>query len=49
MDFSFTQDEELLMQSAMEFCEKEVKPNLRDWLEERRFTRELVRKCAQVG
>src|SRR5438046_1025199 len=49
MDFSLTQEQELIRASAREFCEREIAPHARDWDREEDLDRTLVQKLADVG
>ncbi|MFL5919344.1 MAG: acyl-CoA dehydrogenase family protein [Gaiellaceae bacterium] len=49
MDFSLTEEQELIRASAREFCEREVVPHARDWDREEDIDRGLVAKLADVG
>jgi alkylation response protein AidB-like acyl-CoA dehydrogenase len=49
MDFSLTQEQELIRASAREFCEREIVPHVRDWDREEDLDRALVQKLADVG
>jgi len=49
MDFSLTQEQELIRASAREFCEREIVPHVRDWDREEDIDRALVQKLADVG
>jgi alkylation response protein AidB-like acyl-CoA dehydrogenase len=49
MDFSLTQEQELIRASAHEFCEREILPHVRDWDREEDIDRALVQKLADVG
>jgi butyryl-CoA dehydrogenase len=49
MDFSLTQEQELIRASAREFCEREVAPHVRDWDRREDLDRALVQKLADVG
>jgi butyryl-CoA dehydrogenase len=49
MDFSLSQEQELIRASAREFCEREIVPHVRDWDREEDIDRALVQKLADVG
>jgi alkylation response protein AidB-like acyl-CoA dehydrogenase len=49
LDFSLTQEQELIRASAREFCEREIAPHVRDWDREEDLDRALVQKLADVG
>ena len=49
MDFSFSEDHELLRKTVREFAQKEVLPHARKWDEEERFPKEIVPRLAELG
>ena len=49
MDFSLTQEQELIRAAARDFCDREVVPHVRDWDREEDIDRALVAKLAEVG
>ena len=49
MDFSLTPEQELIRDSAREFCEREVVPHSRDWDRAEQLDRGLVPKLAAAG
>ena len=49
VDFSFSEQHDILRKSVREFCEREVRPHAREWDEEERFPTELVPKLAELG
>jgi alkylation response protein AidB-like acyl-CoA dehydrogenase len=49
MDFSLTPEQELIRDSAREFCEWEIVPHSRDWDRAEELDRELVPKLADAG
>jgi alkylation response protein AidB-like acyl-CoA dehydrogenase len=49
MDFSLTEEQELIRASAREFCEREIAPHVRVWDREEDIDRGLVQKLADVG
>jgi hypothetical protein len=49
MDFSLSNEQELIRASAAEFCAREVVPHARDWDREEDIDRALVRKLAELG
>jgi alkylation response protein AidB-like acyl-CoA dehydrogenase len=49
MDFSLSQEQELIRASAREFCDREIVPYARDWDREEDIDRGLVQKLADVG
>src|SRR2546421_3405895 len=49
MDFSLTPEQELIRDSAREFCEREIVPHSRDWDRAEELDRGLVPKLAAMG
>src|SRR5256884_2761874 len=49
MDFSLTPEQELIRDSAREFCEREIVPHSRDWDRAEELDRGLVPKLAATG
>jgi len=49
MDFSLTSEQELIRDSAREFCEREIVPHSRDWDRAEELDRGLVTKLAVAG
>jgi butyryl-CoA dehydrogenase len=49
MDFSLTPEQELIRDSASEFCEREILPHSRDWDRAEQLDRGLVPKLAAAG
>jgi alkylation response protein AidB-like acyl-CoA dehydrogenase len=49
VDYSFSEQHDILRKSVREFCEREVRPHARAWDEEERFPSELVPKLAELG
>src|SRR5467141_3043461 len=49
MDFSLTPEQELIRDSAREFCEREIVPHSRDWDRAEELDRGLVPKLADTG
>jgi butyryl-CoA dehydrogenase len=49
VDFSLTQEQELIRASAREFCEREVVPYARDWDRAEDVDRAIIAKLAGVG
>jgi alkylation response protein AidB-like acyl-CoA dehydrogenase len=49
MDFSLTEEQELIRASARDFCDREIVPHSRDWDREEDIDRGLVAKLADVG
>jgi alkylation response protein AidB-like acyl-CoA dehydrogenase len=49
MDFSLSEEQELIRASAREFCDREIAPHVRDWDREEDLDRALVQQLADVG
>src|SRR3989442_6833163 len=49
MDFSLTPEQELIRDSAREFCEREIVPHSRNWDRAEELDRALVPKLADAG
>ena len=49
MDFQLSDEQKLIRETAREFAEREILPNVRDNDREGRFDRELARKLGEVG
>lgn len=49
MDFRPTDEQELLRRTVREFAETEIRPHVREWDEEQRFSAELMPKLAALG
>ena len=49
MDFSLTREQELIRESAREFCDREIVPHVRDWDRAEELDRGLVAKLAAAG
>jgi alkylation response protein AidB-like acyl-CoA dehydrogenase len=49
MNFSLTEDQELLRRSVREFAEREIRPHVREWDEAQYFPVELMPKLAELG
>ncbi len=49
MDLSLTREQELIRDSAREFCEREIAPHAREWDRSETMDREIVAKLAEVG
>ena len=49
MDFQLTDEQRLIADSAREFCDREILPQVRDNDRAGRFDRELARKLGEVG
>jgi alkylation response protein AidB-like acyl-CoA dehydrogenase len=49
MEFTLTEEQELIRVSAAEFCAREIVPHARDWDREEDIDRGLVQKLAEVG
>src|SRR5829696_4289217 len=49
MDFSLSDEQQLLRRSVREFAEAEIRPHVREWDEAQHFPDELVAKLAALG
>src|SRR5216684_2964541 len=49
MDFRETEEQELLRRTVREFAETEIRPHVREWDQEQRFSPELMPKMAALG
>jgi alkylation response protein AidB-like acyl-CoA dehydrogenase len=49
VDFALTAEQELIRDTAREFCDREVAPHARDWDRSERMDRGIVEKLAEVG
>ncbi|HVA31522.1 MAG TPA: acyl-CoA dehydrogenase family protein [Gaiellaceae bacterium] len=49
MDFTLTPEQELIRDSAREFCEREIVPHARDWDRSERMDEGIVGKLAEIG
>ena len=49
MDFSLTAEQELVRDTAREFCEREVAPHARDWDRAEEIDRAIVAKLGEIG
>ncbi|HEY6068186.1 MAG TPA: acyl-CoA dehydrogenase family protein, partial [Gaiellaceae bacterium] len=49
MDFSLTREQELIRESAREFCDREIVPHVRDWDRAEELDYGLVEKLAAAG
>jgi alkylation response protein AidB-like acyl-CoA dehydrogenase len=49
MDFSLTPEQELIRESARQFCEREILPHSREWDRAEELDRGLVPKLAETG
>ena len=49
IDFTLTEEQELIRRTAREFCEREIAPYVRDWDRAEEIDRGLVAKLAEVG
>jgi alkylation response protein AidB-like acyl-CoA dehydrogenase len=49
MDFTFSEDHELLRKTVRDFARAEVLPHARKWDEEERFPKEIVPRLAELG
>jgi alkylation response protein AidB-like acyl-CoA dehydrogenase len=49
IDFTLSDEQELIRQTAREFCEREIAPHVRDWDRAEEIDRALVARLAEVG
>ena len=49
MDFSLTEEQELLKRTVREFAESEIVPHSREWDEKQEFPREVFTKLGELG
>ena len=49
MDFTLTAEQELIRDTAREFCEREIVPNSREWDRTETMDRGIVAKLAEIG
>jgi alkylation response protein AidB-like acyl-CoA dehydrogenase len=49
MDFTLTPEQELIRDSAREFCDREIVPHSRDWDRSERMDEGIVPKLAEIG
>ncbi len=49
MDFTLTEEQQLIRETAREFCAREIVPHARDWDRSERMDRGIVAKLAEVG
>lgn len=49
MNFSLTEEQQLLRKSVREFAETEIRPNVMTWDESQHFPNELLTKLAELG
>ena len=49
MDFSLSEEQQLLKQSVRDFAEKELAPHSREWDEKQEFPREVFTKLGEMG
>ena len=49
MDFSLTAEQELVRDTAREFCEREVAPHARDWDRSEEMDPAIVAKLGEIG
>jgi alkylation response protein AidB-like acyl-CoA dehydrogenase len=49
MDFTLTPEQELIRQSAREFCDREIVPHAREWDRSERMDEAIVPKLAEIG
>jgi alkylation response protein AidB-like acyl-CoA dehydrogenase len=49
LDFSFSENQQMVEQMAKDFAEKHIKPHVMEWDEEQYFPRELFNKLGELG
>ena len=49
MDFSLSEEQELLRKSVREFAESEIRPHAREWDEKQEFPRDVFTKLGEMG
>jgi len=49
VNFSLTEEQQLLRKSVREFAETEIRPNVMDWDESQHFPKELLPKLGELG
>jgi alkylation response protein AidB-like acyl-CoA dehydrogenase len=49
VNFSLTQDQQLLRKSVREFAESELRPHVMEWDEAQHFPREVLPQLAELG
>jgi hypothetical protein len=49
VEFSYTQDQELLLKTVRDFARREITPHSREWDEAQHFPTELIPKLAEIG
>ena len=49
MDFSLTEEQQLIRETAREFCDREIVPHAREWDRSERMDIAIVEKLADVG
>ncbi len=49
MNFSFTEDHNMITQMVKDFAEKEIRPNMGKWDEEQHFPKDLFKKAGELG
>ena len=49
MDFSLSEDQQLLKQTVRDFAEAELRPHSREWDEKQEFPREVFTKLGELG
>jgi alkylation response protein AidB-like acyl-CoA dehydrogenase len=49
VDFNFTPEQELFRKTLRQFAEEEIRPHLREWDEEQKFPRDVVRQLGEMG
>ncbi len=49
LDFTFSEEQEIIRESARAFCKKEISPRIRDMIKQKKIDPELIKKMAQQG
>ena len=49
MDFSLNDEQQMVRQTAREFCDREITPHVREWDRSEQMDRDIVEKLADVG
>jgi glutaryl-CoA dehydrogenase (non-decarboxylating) len=49
MDFSFSEEQELLRKTVRQFVDKEIMPFIREWDEKQHFERSILTRLAELG
>ena len=49
MDFTFTEDQEMLRRTVREFAEHEIAPTMMEFDEKQEFPREIMAKVGELG